>query len=86
VKGSTFRGIKKEQGSVLCQSGFVLAVVLPETEPVCAISGEHDKEGPMLGGLDGLADLVGARPLAGAVIGRDGKVVCFAHRQTIHGR
>lgn len=52
----------------------------PATKPVDGIAGEHDKEGIMLGGLlDRLADLGGARPFAGAVIGRDGKIIHSAN-------
>lgn len=38
------------------------------------------------GSLDRLADLVGARPLAGAVRGCDGEIVHPAYGQTVHGR
>jgi len=51
----------------------------PATKPPGLISWEHDKEVTTLGGLDGLADLGGARPLAGAVIGRDGKIIHSAN-------
>lgn len=51
----------------------------PATKPVDGIAGEHDKEVTTLGGLDRLADLGGARPFAGAVIGRDGKIIHSAN-------